>query len=102
MNDLSHIQLNSRTVYDYLSKYGFNDGEGVLEEEKPLCEQEALKLAGMLKKHLVDWEPHVLMTGHNPYYVCFVNSSTGKYVTFYDMEEKQRRKIQKLLDTIRA
>jgi hypothetical protein len=88
-------------VYNFLNKYGFQDGDRVLKEEREIVEHLCYKLANAIGVVDSRWEPCVIYTGsHNPYYVKFKDLQTGEYVGYYDMEERDRRKIEQRIDEI--
>ncbi|MBF0160223.1 MAG: hypothetical protein HQL58_11945 [Magnetococcales bacterium] len=100
-DEVQHLLLSSFSAYQYLTKYGFDDGHDVLPEEESICCREAHKLADVLKEHLLEWEPVVTETmGHNPYYVTFQHAYTGEYTSFYSMDTRDQRKISKLIDQL--
>lgn len=92
------ILLGRFTAHEYLNKYGFDDGARVLQEEKSICKLEAEKLANLLEGHVGILEPHVIETGHNPYYVSFYNPAKDKWICYNDMSEKDRRRLDQILD----
>jgi len=49
------------------------------------------------------WEPGIISAApHNPYYIKFKDVQTGEMVDYYDMEERERRKIERRFDEIRG
>lgn len=92
------ILLGRFTVHEYLNRYGFDDGCRILKEEKDICKLEAEKLVNLLKGHVGILEPHVIETGHNPYYVSFYHPVKDKWICYNDMSEKDRRRLDQILE----
>ena len=97
-NSSDFILLRRFTAHEYLNRYGFDDGDRILQEEKSICKLEAEKLANLLKGHVGILEPHVIETGHNPYYVSFYHPVKDKWICYHDMSEKDRRRLDQILD----
>ncbi len=88
-------------VFDFLHKYGFNDGDGILEEEVEIVEHLCHKLANAIG--IVDnrWEPIVFASGpHNPYHIKFKDLQTGEIEDYYSMGERESRKLWKRIEEI--
>ena len=81
-------------INDFLNKYGFNDGNSILEEEKEIVEALCYKIADALGVIDNRWSPSILETGHNPFYISFEDTETGELISYFDMEERDRRKIE--------
>jgi hypothetical protein len=81
-------------TYDLMNKYGFGDGRHLLEEEDEILEQICHRFARALGVIDERWEPTVMSTGHNPFYVAFFDRLNGEIVSFYETDEKDRRKIE--------
>jgi hypothetical protein len=97
--DFKDINFN---VYDFLHKYGFSDGDRILKEEKEIAEHLCHRLANEIGVVDNRWEPVVISAApHNPYYISFNDLQTGELVNYYDLEERERRKIEQRLDEIR-
>ncbi|MBW1700428.1 MAG: hypothetical protein JRH18_24265 [Deltaproteobacteria bacterium] len=91
----------SRYVYDFFSKYGFMDGDMLLDDEKEIVKHLCCRLTKAMGTINGRWEPHVMSTcTHNPYYIIFKDLQTNNYVSFYDMEEQHRRKIKERIEEI--
>jgi len=99
-SDFKDISFN---IYDFLHKYGFEDGDRILKEEREIVEHLCRRLAkeiGVVDNH---WEPVIISAApHNPYYINFKDVQTGEMVDYYDMEERERRKIERRFDEIRG
>ncbi|MBI5591203.1 MAG: hypothetical protein HY881_12045 [Deltaproteobacteria bacterium] len=80
-------------IHDFLNKYGFNDGNYILEEEEEIVEVLCHKIADALDVIVNKWKPCILRTGHNPFYILFEDIETGELISYFDMEERDRRKI---------
>jgi len=90
----SNLQEIRFYIYDFLNKYGFNDGSYILKDEEEIVQslcQEIVKVFGIIDKR---WEPSIISSGHNPFYVAFVDRATGEVLSYYEMEEKDRRSIE--------
>ena len=90
-SDLKEIGFH---INDFLSKYGFNDGNYILEEEEEIVEALCHKIADALVVIDNRWKPYILQTGHNPFYISFEDTETGELISYFDMEERDRRKIE--------
>jgi hypothetical protein len=88
-------------IYDFLNKYGFGDGDHLLPEEEPIVEHLAQQLVDEIG--IIDnrWKPRLICTSvHNPYYIGFENLETEEMTGYYEMNEPDRRKIERRLDEI--
>ena len=70
-------------IYNFLSKYGFGDGRYLLDEEAEIVEALCQKTADAFG--IIDgrWEPTVVETGHNPFYVAFWDRKKEEIVSYY-------------------
>ena len=96
----SEVKVLRPYVYDFLNRYGFNDGDGILDEEKKTVEHLCHKLAKELGLVESRWKPVVVSCSHNPYYISFEDMPTGKRASFFELGERERRKIEKRIDEI--
>jgi len=87
-------------VYDFMSKSGFGDGDSILKEEEEIVEHLCRKLAKEIGVVDNRWEPLVISTSYNPFYITFQELQTGEIVRFYDMDEREKRKIERRVDEI--
>jgi len=93
----------SFSVFDLMNKYGFSEGEMLLPEEKPLVRIACHKLVKALGVVADRWQPVVLSTLKNPYYVTFrdlMGDPESGCVSFYHMPERAARTIQERLDSL--
>jgi hypothetical protein len=89
-------------LYDFLDKYGFNDGHDLYPEEENevriLCEK-IVEQSGIIG---CKWKPYVIETcGHSPCYIRFKNIETGYDHCFFDMDIKEKDEIEAILRPIR-
>jgi hypothetical protein len=92
---------HSFPVYELLNKYGFSEGSRILPEEKPLVIAACHKLADAIGVVGNRWKPVVVLK--SPCYVGFddLADTTGNtFVRFYNMPEREVRKIQERLDAL--
>jgi len=87
-------------IYDFLSKRGFNEGNQILEEEEPVAEYLCKKLVHEIGVIENKWESIAFSTFHNPHVIYFENLETGEITDYYNMDERDKRMIEKRLDEI--
>jgi hypothetical protein len=80
-------------IYDFVSKYGFNDGSFILEEEEEIAEHLCHRLVEAIGVIENTWQP-TISRGHI-FYLRFKNLQTGESVQYYDMHEREKRKLEK-------
>jgi hypothetical protein len=80
----------SCSVYDILSKYGFGEGDFLIKEEYPLVKKACEYLAKQLG--VVDGRWQAIISCDK--YVLFDDLQEKKTIRYYDMAEKDRRRIE--------
>lgn len=82
------------SVYDLLSRHGFMEGDALIPEEEPLVAKACAYLADALGVVDCRWKAEVVCQ----HYVNFVDLTTKQTISFYDMAEIDRRKIQAVIE----
>ena len=72
------------------------EGESLIPEEKPLVKKACEYLANSLGIIEQRWQATVSQTSQH--YVTFFDMKEERYVSFYHMEERDRRKVQAIMD----
>ena len=84
----------SCSVYDILSKYGFGEGDFLIKEEYPLVKKACEYLAKQLG--VVDGRWQAIISCDK--YVLFYDLQEKETIRYYDMAEKDRRRIEVALE----
>jgi len=98
LKKVPYSKIRRYRLYDFLTKYGFDDGRGVLPEEREIVKRLCHKLAGDIGVVDKRWKPLIISSSHSPYYIGFEDLTTGATMDIFDMEERERRKIEKRID----
>jgi hypothetical protein len=77
--------INSSSIIDFLSKYGFNDGYNLYPDESQIVEELLNNVITSIKS-IGEIELHVTHTGHNPVFITFYNNKDSKSFHYDDFE----------------
>lgn len=98
--DWSQLQENEEyftcSVYDLLNRHGFMEGHSLIPEEKPLVKKACDYLANSLGIIDQRWQPVISIKSQH--YVTFRDMKEDCIVSFYDLSEVDRRKIQFIMN----
>ena len=77
--------LDSSNIYTFFNKFGFSDGDDILEEERPYLLELLENVTKRIPK-LGDFELSITTNMcHNPYYISFYNPSTDEWLRYDDL-----------------
>lgn len=97
-SDINDKELLSN-IYSFFSKFGFNDGDQILEGEELIAKELAYRLIDLI--NIVDyWKPVIIRTSNNPYCICFKDLRDDEISNFWDLSEIEKRKIEQRLTEI--
>jgi hypothetical protein len=92
--------INESHFYDFLNKWGFMDGDMLRKKDKPII-KDLVKNIVENAPPIDDWKAIAVETGHNPYYICFMNADEDNWIDFYDIKDPIKRlKIEKILSPV--
>jgi hypothetical protein len=83
-------------IYDLFNRHGFMEGDALIAEEKPLVEAACHYLANALEVIEQRWQPIIAISSQH--YVKFEDTKTQEITDYYSMSEKDRRKVNAIVD----
>lgn len=91
--------ININNLIHYLSKYGFNDGDDILEEDIPVIRQlfenviKNIESIGILKLNIIE-------TFHNPLVINFINTENNQSFYLDDFDSKIQKGIIDIIEPV--
>jgi len=86
--------LNATHFYNYFNKWGFQDGEDIIEDEKEILEE---LLTNIVKKisPFNNYSFCVVETGHNPYYIVIETTNSSTFLRLDDLPKLEQMYVEK-------